>query len=365
MGQPIVSIIIPSYNRAHLIGETLASVAAQTLTDYEVLVIDDGSKDNTEDVLRPWCEQDSRIRYVKQANGGVSAARNHGLRLAQGEFIAFLDSDDLWSPWKLELQVQLMRMLPLVGMLWTNMDTIDEQGQPLTSNYLRSMYSSYEGHGPEYPFRGSRGLKDLPGLDAGGIPAEVPLDTQIRSGQILREMVFGNLVHTSTVLLRKSVADRVGPFDEAMRRAGEDFDFHLRTCALTEVAYLDRSSMQYRIGMNDQITSPDNNLYFAQSYLISIQPFLKIPGLLSGAEQRQIRASSYRWLGDQLLEQGNRFEALRCFVKSGFNDPCSVETIKLLIKGCLPLHTLRKLRHELRRFQSAAPVVNELEPVKN
>ena len=365
MGHPTVSIVIPSYNRAHLIAETLKSVAAQTFTDYEVLVIDDGSKDNTEEVLRPWCEQDSRIRYVKQVNGGVSTARNHGLRLACGEFIAFLDSDDLWSPWKLALQVQLLRALPQVGMLWTNMDTIDEQGKPLTTNYLRTMYSSYEGHGPAYPFQGSRTLSDLPGLDAAALPAEVSPLTQIRTGQILREMMNGNLVHTSTVLLRKSVTDRVGPFDEAMRRAGEDFDYHLRTCSLTEVAYLDVSSMLDRIGMNDQITSPENNVYFARSYLISIKPFLKVPGLLSGSQQRQILGESNRWLGEQLLENGSRLEALRCLLQSWFYEPCRMATLKQLLKGCLPFHTLRRIRDAVRRMRSAIPAGRSLQPIKS
>ena len=352
MDQPTVSIIIPSYNRAHLIAETLKSVAAQTFTDYEVLVIDDGSKDNTEEILKPLCDTDSRIRYVKQVNGGVSTARNHGLRLARGVFVAFLDSDDLWSPWKLALQVQLMRVLPQVGMLWTNMDTIDEQGQPLTPNYLRTMYSSYDDHGPEYPFQGSRELKDLPGLEASSLPAEVSPLTHIRTGRILHEMVFGNLVHTSTVLLRKSVADQVGPFDEAMRRAGEDFDYHLRTCRLTEVAYLDVSSMLYRIGMNDQITSPDNNVYFARSYLISIKPFLKVPGLMTRAEQRKILASANRWLGDQLLESNHRLEAMQYLFRSWIYEPTHISTLRQILKGCLPFHTLRRIRDAARGLGS-------------
>ena len=357
MNQPSVSIIIPTYNRAHLIESTLESVAAQTFCNYEVLVIDDGSRDNTEEIMRSWCLKDSRIRYVKQANGGVSVARNHGLRLAQGEFIAFLDSDDLWHPWKLELQVQVMRAQPHIGMQWTNMDTIDEQGQPLTTRYLRTMYSTYEGHGPEFPFPSSSTLKEIPGLATADLPAAVPSDTVIRTGRILREMVFGNLVHTSTVLIRKSVADRVGPFDEAMRRAGEDYDYHLRTCSLAEVAYLDLSSMEYRVGMNDQITCPENNLYFARSFLVSIQPFLKTPGLLSEAEQAKLLASSYRWLGEQLLEQGGRIEALQCLLKSWCYQPSQLGVVKLCLKACLPLHLLRRVRKQMqdsRQRSSAA-----------
>jgi glycosyltransferase involved in cell wall biosynthesis len=91
---PAVSIIIPAYNRARYVAEAMESVFAQTFKDYEVLVVDDGSTDNTQTALEPYM---GRIRYVRQENRGVAAARNRGIREAQGEFIAFLDSDDLWE----------------------------------------------------------------------------------------------------------------------------------------------------------------------------------------------------------------------------------------------------------------------------
>ena len=365
MPSPTVSIIIPSYNRAHLIEETLASVAAQTWTDYEVLVIDDGSKDNTEPFLRPWCERDSRICYVRQANGGVSSARNHGLRLARGEFIAFLDSDDLWSPWKLKLQVELLQALPQSGMLWTNMDTIDDRGKVLTPNYLRVMYSAYNGQGAEYPFRSSTALAQVPGINPDTIPEGLSPQTAVRSGSILKEIVFGNLVHTSTVMLRKSVADRVGPFNESLRHGGEDYDFHLRTCALTAVSYLDVSSMQYRTGMSDQITCTGSTTHFARAYLATVTPFLRVPGLLSLAEQRQILAVAYRWLGEQLLEDGCRTEALSSLLRSEWHQPLSRETLKLLVKSCLPLQTLRRVRSHLRSLRSTDMPDQKLQPAKN
>ncbi len=98
---PIVSVIIPTYNRAPYVTEALDSVLAQTFTDYEIIVIDDGSTDNTKEVLQPYFPQ---IRYFFQENQGVSAARNVGIREAKGEWLAFLDSDDVWLPKKLEIQ---------------------------------------------------------------------------------------------------------------------------------------------------------------------------------------------------------------------------------------------------------------------
>ena len=101
---PTVSVIIPAYNRADLIGETLESVFAQTYRDYEIIVVDDGSTDNTKEVLASLAAA-GKLRYTYQENAGLPAARNTGIRLAVGKYVAFLDSDDLFAPDKLEKQV--------------------------------------------------------------------------------------------------------------------------------------------------------------------------------------------------------------------------------------------------------------------
>ena len=103
----MVSVIIPAYNRAHTLRRSVESVLAQTYDDLEVIVVDDGSTDSTEAVVR--AIPDARVRYVRQINQGACAARNHGVELARGEYIAFQDSDDLWYPDKLEKQLRAMR----------------------------------------------------------------------------------------------------------------------------------------------------------------------------------------------------------------------------------------------------------------
>jgi glycosyltransferase involved in cell wall biosynthesis len=114
---PRVSTIIPTYNRKEFVSAAIESVLAQTYTDYELIVVDDGSDDGTADALKQYGE---RIRYVCQQHQGVSAGRNHGLELAQGEFIAFLDSDDLWLPKKLALQVAFMDQNPEARICYTD-----------------------------------------------------------------------------------------------------------------------------------------------------------------------------------------------------------------------------------------------------
>lgn len=111
---PEVSVVVPAYGHAHHILETLGSVFAQTFRDFEVIVVNDGSPDNTEEVLHELIET-KRIRYVRQRNQGVAAARNHGISLAQGRFVALLDDDDYWPADKLEWQVAALKKIDAVA----------------------------------------------------------------------------------------------------------------------------------------------------------------------------------------------------------------------------------------------------------
>ena len=106
MSDPLVSVIIPTYNRADTIGEAIDSVIEQTYSEIEIIVIDDGSRDNTSQILENYGD---KIRVVHQANSGVSASRNRGIKIAVGEFLAFLDSDDLWLPTKLSRQIDMLK----------------------------------------------------------------------------------------------------------------------------------------------------------------------------------------------------------------------------------------------------------------
>jgi len=119
-----ISVIIPTFNRARYVTKAIDSVLAQTYKDYEIIVVDDGSTDNTRQVLSPYME---RIRYIYQDNAGVSAARNAGIRDAKGEWIAFLDSDDLWLPRKLACQMDYMSIVG-AKVCFTNVTHTGEPG---------------------------------------------------------------------------------------------------------------------------------------------------------------------------------------------------------------------------------------------
>ena len=103
--QPLVSIIVPCYNQARYLPDALASVASQTYPHWECIIVNDGSLDHTSEVARQWLEKDDRFKYVEKQNGGLSSARNAGLKVAKGEYIQLLDADDLLEADKIKVQI--------------------------------------------------------------------------------------------------------------------------------------------------------------------------------------------------------------------------------------------------------------------
>ena len=126
---PKVSVIIPTYNRADLVGHAIQSVLDQTYADWETIVVDDGSTDNTRNVVSAFT--DHRIRYIYQDNAKLPGARNAGIRAGTGEYVAFLDSDDRFLPDKLERQVAALERHPEAGLVASGSIEVDSQGKPL------------------------------------------------------------------------------------------------------------------------------------------------------------------------------------------------------------------------------------------
>ncbi len=134
MSNPLVSIIIPCYNYGHLISQTLDSLTKQTFKDWEALIIDDGSTDETTTIIGEYMTKDSRFKYHFQSNSGVSTARNHGIRLSTGSYIQFLDADDLLSPAKIEMQVNLLHENNEVMVSYCNSVQFGLNGNDLTND---------------------------------------------------------------------------------------------------------------------------------------------------------------------------------------------------------------------------------------
>lgn len=311
----LVSVIVPTYNRAYCVTKSINSALAQTYHNIEVIIVDDGSSDNTRELIESTYTNEPRVRYVYQQNGGVAVARNHGIRLSRGEFMALLDSDDIWKPWKTELQVQVLREHSEVGMTWTDMEAVDPDGQLIASRFLRTMYSTYQWFPTAESLFTSvyilpSGLADRVGRNHLG---------QTHVGDIFSPMMMGNLVHTSTVMMRRTRLAQVGYFPENLRNAGEDYDFHLRTCHAGPVAFVDVSSIYYRVGWHDQITVKDFNFFFARGYLKSVRGYLRSDRdriQLSPSMMQTLMAQAHEWVGSALFQLGKRKPARRFLVRS-------------------------------------------------
>lgn len=354
----LVSVVIPSYNRAYIVGKAIASVLSQTYPDVEVIVVDDGSTDHTRDVVTRF---DERVCYVAQANSGVCSARNTGLRLARGEFVALLDSDDEWLPWKLAAQVAVMRAHPEVGMAWTDMVAVSADGPAgavsvVNPAFLRTFYSGFKTSGFDDAMKDTGALSDV----WSAAPSPVA-SARVRVGDIFSEMLLGNHVHTSTVLLRRSRLRHVGLFDERLRKSGEDYEFHLRTCYYGPVALIEASSILYRIGSLDQLTQPAYIIYMARNDLTTVETWLargKDRIKLSLAQVAHRLAESHAWIGECELGLGNRFEALKQLTLSLWLSPDGrVARLWLLVFMPMPVQSFairfwRRLK-SLHRLHSA------------
>ena len=205
-----VSVIIPTYNRGWTIGESVDSVLAQDYRDFELIVVDDGSTDNTPQVLDAYR---GAIKVFRQENKGVSAARNRGISEASGRFIAFLDSDDLWLPQKLSRQVEFFNTTP---------DALICQTEEV---WIRS-----------------------------GVRVNPKKRHKKPSGMIFEPSLALCLVSPSAVMIRRSLLEIVGNFDEALP-ACEDYDLWLRISCRFPVYHIDTPLIIKRGGHEDQLSA--------------------------------------------------------------------------------------------------------------
>ena len=208
--KPQVSVIIPTYNRGWILKEAIDSVLAQDYKDFELIVVDDGSTDNTSEVLAPYGND---IRIFFQKNKGVSAARNRGITEASGQYIAFLDSDDLWLPRKLSTQINFFNQMP---------DALICQTEEIWIRNGRRVNPKKRHKKP--------------------------------SGMIFEPSLELCLVSPSAVMIRRSLFDRVGEFDVTLP-ACEDYDLWLRISCRFPVHLVDTPLIIKRGGHDDQLSS--------------------------------------------------------------------------------------------------------------
>lgn len=334
-----MSVVIPTYNRGHIVGAAIESVLAQTYPQIEIVIADDGSSDDTRAVAEGY---GSRVAYLRQRNAGVSAARNFGMRHARGEFIAFLDSDDAWQPWKIEAQIAALRRHPEAGVVWTDMAAVDDTGRVIDERHLRVMYAAFGKVDIEALLAQVDTLGDL----SASSPSELA-DTAVRKGDLFSAILLGNLLHTSTVLFRRSWCERTGGFDESFVEAGEDYEFYVRLTSAGPVVFIDVPSTLYRVGAADQLTAPSMMLEIARNNLRAVKKWLprsESRVTLSRQAIRRRYADSFAWVGEAELDAGHRLMAVRRLWESLAVVPALDRRALLLARCALPGRLVDGLR---------------------
>jgi glycosyltransferase involved in cell wall biosynthesis len=283
MSQPLVSVIIPTYNRAALVHEAIASVLAQDYSRLQVIVVDDGSEDETPAVVRAF---GAAVVCVRQTHAGVSAARNRGVAATQGELIAFLDSDDVWQPGKVAAQVALFQQQPQVQACYTDEIWI-RRGVRVNPRRIHHKHA----------------------------------------GWIFLQSLALCIISPSSIMLRRELWERLGGFDERLP-ACEDYDLWLRLTAIVPVSFIPRPLIVKRGGHADQLSRCVPVL--DQYRIVALEKILTTPLLLQqqqavleqlvqkcrivaqGARKRQLEArwAMYQAKADAYCQQLARLRQL-------------------------------------------------------
>jgi len=316
--EPSVSVIIPTYNRASLIGAAIQSVLDQTFKSVEIIVVDDGSTDDTQRALEPYA---GKIVSLITKNKGPAHARNVGMKAASGKYIAFLDSDDMYLPHKLELEVEFMERNPGIGMVSTNMSAM--RGSQIVEEYHLHTYHGafFNDYGftleDTYPIRGAFEFhgKSIPSY----------------AGNIFKYMLHWPALISNTVLFPRDILQLVGYQNEAYR-VGEDYDHMVRICKHVLVACLDIPTYVYRYN-EDQLTMLGSSWSTKRqaAWIRILETFIQVAldhGEADPSHYSQYKAwlgpllsRKYLELGRKLIGHGDSKKARECFSKAYDYDP--------------------------------------------
>lgn len=254
-----VSVIVPAYNAEKTILETIQSIQAQTFSDFELIVINDGSSDRTVELLSTI--NDPRLKVFSYENGGLPVARNRGIQGATGEFITFIDADDLWKPQKLEAQLKALHEYPEAGVAYSWTAFIDEN-----SNFLY---------------------------------AWEPLHWQ---GNVYPQLLIRNFISSgSNILVRRQIIQAAGEFDPHLRSV-EDWDYYLRLAALAPFAVVPEYHILYRRSTQSMTSKID---VMEQANLTVIERAFKAAPPKLQYLKNQSLANAYRYLAKQCLFNGS------------------------------------------------------------
>jgi glycosyltransferase involved in cell wall biosynthesis len=298
---PLVSVVVPTYNYGRFIGEALDSLRAQTHGAWECVVVDDGSTDDTEEVVARVSAADPRVRYLRQPNRRQAAAKNTGLADARGRYVQFLDADDLLEPRKLERQVEFLEANPAADIVYGGARYF-HTGRP--GERLYGMF------GEEAPW--------MPELSGAG-------------GGLVRALVRMNIMAINAALVRREAVEDVGPFDPALPPV-EDWDFWLR-CALKgkRFEFRDFEGALALVRAHESSTSrqPAPVLAAWRALRAKIDTLTDDPEVL--LLNREMKSQLEAALGAEAVAAGSRLSAARQFARAARLCPRPKGSLKWLL----------------------------------
>lgn len=230
---PLVSVVIPTYNRADLLPMAIESVLSQTYERLEILVVDDGSTDDTKEVVRSYAD---RVHYIAGGHRGPSAARNLGMRAATGDYLCFLDSDDTYYPYKVQAQVECMMAHPWIDMISTEISAVSDRGE-VEEYFLKRYHKNY--NWDRWRYEDIYHCKEEVFLKSCG------KNVAFYAGCVFDHVLLGPMIVTTTVLFKRRILSRIGYQNEAYRFA-EEYEFILRMCKHSQVGFLDLPTYRVR-----------------------------------------------------------------------------------------------------------------------
>jgi glycosyltransferase involved in cell wall biosynthesis len=254
-----VSVVVPTYNRARLLAAALDSAARQTLPPAEIIVVDDGS---SEDIAQICAMVGAPVRYVRQSNAGVSAARNRGIEESSAEWVAFLDSDDVWRPDKLEVQLSALRQHPQAGWSLSGCHVIDMNGALVDERGFERVFTVF------------RDLELSPAellgrwLQPCSVTAGIA-EHRLYSGDLFPLLFHGNVALPSSAAVRRALLQDTGGFDPEFRVAEETEFFH-RLAAVAPAVIVDAPLVGYRLTGSGSLTDPANTPTLVRNALLSV-----------------------------------------------------------------------------------------------
>lgn len=289
MSNPLVSVVIATHNMARYLPLAVQSVLDQTYQALEVLVIDDGSTDDTAAVMRPFLD-DPRIRYLVQGNQGQAGAKNHGVREAKGEYVAFLDADDLWDREKLERQIPLFSQSERIGVVYSRYDEIDDTGKAL-------------------------------GLST----------NRLFRGRISGPLLIFNFIGFGTSVVKKECFDTLGTFREDLGM-GIDYELWLRFSVRYDFDFVDHPLLHYRV-WTGQMSNNCKRRY--QNGIATMKAFIaRNPGVVDKKTESEAWAHTYLGLGRCLYAVDRKAgPALKQYLHSLSFMPTYIPTWKALAKA--------------------------------